>query len=135
MSTERQVRDIARDHLKNLIVHIIDAVGAPSFPTVSTSVVVDGVTASLDLRRDTPTSIPVVGEIPMRAIVVPAGTPKLGRIHRKILEKTSPTEAMPAKKLLSLAGYKDNSYGWEAITFLARARLIVRTPDGYLRAS
>ncbi len=135
MSTDRQVRDIARNHLADFIVHIIDAVGAPGFPTVRVTRTEDGVTASIEVRRDASTSIPVIGEIPMQAIAIPADAPKLGRIHRKILEHTSPIEPLPAKKLLSLAGYKDNSYGWQAITFLARARLIIRTPDGYLRST
>lgn len=62
-----------------------------------------------------------------------AGPVKLGRIHRKILEKASPTDPRPAKKLIHDAGYEENSYSWAAITYLSRHRLLMRTPDGYLR--
>lgn len=79
---------------------------------------------------DAPTVLPVPAGYSR-----PAPGVKLGRIHRKLLEKASPTDPLPAKRLISLAGYKDNSYSWDAITYLARQRLLLRTPDGYLRAS
>jgi hypothetical protein len=62
-------------------------------------------------------------------------SPALKRIHRMLLAQASLTEPAPAKALISRAGYKDNSYSWDAITYLARQRLLVRTPDGYVRAS
>lgn len=65
----------------------------------------------------------------------PLGQPNLKRIHRKILEKASATEPIPAKVLIARAGYKENSYSWGAITYLARHRLLQRTPDGYLLAA
>ena len=65
----------------------------------------------------------------------PNGTPRLRRVHQMILSKASATEPRTAKELIRAAGYSDNSYAWEAITFLARAKLLLRTPDGYLLAS
>jgi hypothetical protein len=51
------------------------------------------------------------------------------RIHRKILA-TATAEPVPAKVLLRQAGYDPNTYGREAVTYLTRFGLLIRTPDG-----
>lgn len=59
---------------------------------------------------------------------------RLSRVHKKLLQKASLTDPVPAKQLIRLTGYSDNSYVRAALTYLARARLLLRTPDGYLLA-
>lgn len=53
----------------------------------------------------------------------------LRRVHRKLLEKAT-AEPVPTKKLVHLAGYKENTYARDAVTYLCRLGLLVRTPDG-----
>lgn len=61
---------------------------------------------------------------------------RLRRIHRKLLDKAPAATAEPisAKRLIALAGYPHNSYSLSAVTQLTRARLLVRTADGYTRS-
>jgi hypothetical protein len=54
---------------------------------------------------------------------------KLRRIHQRLLAVAKPIP-LPAKKLISLAGYSVNTYSRQAVTQLCRAGLLIRTADG-----
>lgn len=61
-------------------------------------------------------------------------TERLCQVHKKLLSKADPVTPKTAKRLIAEAGYKDNTYARDAITYLCRLRLLIRTPDGYLLA-
>lgn len=123
---------LARNDLDHLLAEL-DNLDEEGYEPITISRANERTTLTLTIKHnDSVGAKPIVAKIEA-AQASPAL--KLGRIHRKILEKASPTEAIPAKRLIALAGYKDNSYSWEAITHLSRARLILRTPDGYLKVS
>jgi hypothetical protein len=57
----------------------------------------------------------------------------LRRIHRNILAKI-PDEPVPAKKLASRVGYRNNAHFRQALADLLRDGRIFHSPDGYRRA-
>jgi hypothetical protein len=57
--------------------------------------------------------------------------PGMRLIHRRLLEQAGP-EPLPAKGLISRAGYRLTSYSRDAVTWLCRQRYLSRTPDGLI---
>lgn len=77
----------------------------------------------------TPTAPPAVAPVTAGATApAPAMTPT----QRKLYEAAG-AGAVPARKLCRLAGVRPNSRAREALTWLVRARLLVRLPDGLTR--
>lgn len=130
-------------HLKpkaqRLLKHVEDLAGGEALlPDQSAEVVVASEDYELRLtvcRRHRGLFTPPADEAPVavphhngKSAAVPSGN-GLKRIHRKIVEKATDTP-VPAKALLKAAGYEANTYGRDAITYLTRAGILQRTPDG-----